>query len=475
MVKWVQAGLISAVLAGGAHVWTPAAEPARQRLSLTDAIERALEHNRDLVKGALELTGDELGHERAREAVRQLVIAPEGGAGHGSSGDEFRAGLHAEATGAYGTRIVAATAASQLPIASGPNVRRQEVRVEMSQPLFRQFGPLVQHEPIVTAHETWLAARRVWERERSALVLRVVEQYEGLIFLHHQMERDEAFAGRMERLRALAEVREQQGRAARTEVLRVEFQWGEAQARLEASRAQRSIQFQAFADLLGLPLETEFELMPPDLLVLDEADAPRAVGVALACRPDYAQALQDIATADRRQRLAQRQLLPDLRLAARHTTYGEGDEWGAAGRLDQSDWFVGVLADMNLNVREARLGAQQAAVDTEARRQVAEIVRNRLALEVNAGWAHYRQARRQLELAAQQLALAVNRAELAQSLFEVGRLRADSVSDAELDRANAELNELAARRDASLAAYRLLHGVGTLVPASPDILVQNEG
>ena len=243
---------------------------------------------------------------------------------------------------------------------------------------------------------------------------------------------------------------------------------------ISAGRAQLGIQYQAFADLLGLPLESRFELVAPDLLALDEADASRAVAVALACRPDYAQALQDIETADRQLRIARRQLLPDLRLTARHTSYGEGEEWREAGRLDESDWFVGLMGELNLNVREARLGVRRAAIDAEARRQVAEIVRNRLALEVNAGWAQYRQARTQLDLAARNAGLAANRAELARSLFEAGRASADSVSDAEMDRVNAELSELAARREASVAAYRLLHGLGTLVPAPPEILAQEE-
>lgn len=478
---------MGAVLSGLGGVWAVAAEEGMaavadgeggggfvQRLSLADAIERGLAHNRDLVRGALELTGDVVGREQAREVVRHLVIAPEGGAGHGSSGDEFEAGVRGEVTGGWGTRVAAGAGVRQLPVVRGADVRRDEVRVEISQPLFRQFGPLVRNEPVVAANEAWLAARRAWERDRSGLALRVVEQYEGLIFLAHQMERDVAFAGRMERLAALTAARERQGRAARTEALRVELQRGEAEARLAAGRAQLGIQYQAFADLLGLPLESRFELVAPDLLALDEADASRAVAVALACRPDYAQALQDIETADRQLRIARRQLLPDLRLTARHTSYGEGEEWREAGRLDESDWFVGLMGELNLNVREARLGVRRAAIDAEARRQVAEIVRNRLALEVNAGWAQYRQARTQLDLAARNAGLAANRAELARSLFEAGRASADSVSDAEMDRVNAELSELAARREASVAAYRLLHGLGTLVPAPPEILAQEE-
>lgn len=439
-------------------------------LTLEDAIARALEHNRQLVKGALDLQGYRLAADRARETVRGFRVAPEGSAGTGSASDQWRAGLGAEATGSYGTRVSAAAVARQIEVDGAATSRREEIRLEIEQPLFRNFGPLVRNEPLMAANETLLAARRAWERDRSALAVSVAELFENLIYLRHQIAGDAAFAERLERLYALADARERQGRATRTEVLRMDLQRGEAALRLETERAQLAVQFQEFAELLGLPLDTSFRLAPPDLLDLGETDAERALAVALEERPDVAQALQDVATADRQALLARRNLLPDLRLTARQTTFGEGEDWSDAGRFDQDDWFIGLVADVDLNLRGARLDAARAEVDAEARRQVADVVRNRLALEVNSAWSAYRRTRATLELAARNRELAANRAELARALFEANRASADSVSDAEADGRAAELGELAARRDASVAAYRLLHVLGTLVPAPREIL-----
>ncbi len=439
-------------------------------LSLEDAIGQALAHNRDLVKGALDLQGYVLAEKGARETARGLQIVPEGSAGAGSDRNTWGAGLRAEATGSYGTRVAVVGAARQIEVDGAADVRREEVRVEVEQPLFRDFGPLAQNEPIVSAGETLLAARRAWERDRSALVVRVVELYEGLIERRHQIESDEAFAARMEKLWMLADARERQGKATRTEVMRMDLQRGEAALRLESGRSQLDIQFQEFANLLGLPLDSVFRLSPPALLDLDVQEAARALAVALAERPDYAQALQDIETGDRRLRLARRNLLPDLRISASQSTYGEGEAWSDAGRLDQDDWFIGLTADMNLNLRGAGLDVARAGVDAEGRRQVAEIVRHRLAVEVNSGLAAYRRAREELRLATRNREMAANRAELARALFEAGRATGDSVSDAESDLSQSELGELSARSEASVSAYRLLHVLGTLVPAPREIL-----
>lgn len=474
MRKGLQAGRMAAVLFWAALAAARAPGNPVLAWTLEDAIAQALEHNRDLVKGALDLQGVRIAEQQARETARGIQVVPEGTGGAGPNGGDWRTGLRVEATGPYGTRLAAAVAVRQIEVEDGPALRREEIRVEVSQPLFRRFGPLVQNAPVVAANENLAAARRAWERDRSALVVRVVELYEELIFLRRQIESDTSFAARMDRLWMLADAREQQGRASRTEVLRMDLQRGESAARLATEQSQLAIQFQEFANLLGLPLDSVFRLTPPPLLNLEVAEADRALAVALAERPDYAQALQEIDAGERNLRLARRNLLPDLRLGARQTVFGEGADWSDAGRLDQDDWYIGLAADMDLNLRGARLDVARAGVEAESRRQVAEIVRLRLAVEVQAALAAYRRTRAELELAARNQELAANRAELARALFEAGRAAADSVSDAEADWIRAELATLGARRDASVTAYRLLHVLGTLVPAPREILRNKE-
>jgi outer membrane protein TolC len=447
---------------------------AGEALSLEDAIGRALAYNRELALGELAVRGAGVEEARAWEAVRGLRIVPEGAAGMGEEGSDWTAGLRAEATVPLGTRISVVADARHAELDGVDRFRRGEVRVEISQPLFRQFGPLWRNEPAVAAGEALRASLRAWERERSALALRVAELYEDLIYLEHQIRSDEAFAGRMERLWALADAREQQGRASRTEVLRIDLQRGEAAARLEASRSRLEVGCQAFAELLGFPLDAAFALTPPPLLDVGPTTPERALALAASRRPDYAQVLEDVETGDRRARLARREMLPDLRLAARGAAYGEGEDWGDAGRLDQEDWFVGLAADVDLNLRGARLGVERAEMDAEERRRMVDVATHRLALEVRRALAEVRRSRAELALGERNRALASNRAELARVLFEAGRADANSVSDAEADRVGAELAEQLARREASVSAYRLLHVLGTLVPAPEELLPAGE-
>lgn len=475
MWKTVQAVVAAGALGMAASAPGAAGPAAGRPLRLEEAIEYALAHNRELARGKLDLEAGELSVQAAREAAWGFRVVPEGSAGAGPEGGDWRSGIRAGVTAPFGARVEAGVSARQIDVEGAPDARRGEVRLELSQPLFRNFGSLVRDEPVRAADDTWMAARRAWERDRSTLAVRVVELYEDLIQIRHQIDSDEALAARLERLWALADARERQGRSTRTEVMRMDLQRGEAAVRLESGRSRLDIRFREFADLLGLSPEDSFLLHPPELLDLDLADPERALAVALAERPDYAQALQDIATVDRQRLLARRALLPDLRLAARRTAYGEGGDWSDAGRLDQEDWFVGLVADMDLNLRGARLDVRRSDIQAEGARRTAEIVRHRLALEVHEAMAFYRRTRAELHLAARNRELAANRAELSRALFAAGRASADSVSDAEADFSRAELAELAARREASVSAYRLLHVLGTLLPAPRDVLHPPEG
>lgn len=441
-------------------------------LPLEAAIERALAYNMDLSQGAMEVESQRLEVDRAREEVRGLEITPAGGAEAGGESSLWQAGMVARATGPWGTELSAETVASQVKVDGAEAVRRAEVGVAISQPLFRRFGTLMRNEPAVLAEESLRAVRRVWERERSALVLEVVEAYEELICLRQQVECDEAQQHRLERLAALAEARERRGKSTQTEVLRLNLQRGEAASRLETGRTELAIGFERFARLLGLPLDTAFVLHPPPMLVLDETPPEEAVALALRERPDYAQALENITTGDRQVRIARRALLPDLALTARQSVYGEDADWGTAGQLDDSEWRVGVEGRMNLNVREARLAARRAQTDTEAQRLAAEIMRQRLAVEVHAAQLDYRRTRAEWMLSEQNRGLADRRSELARALFEAGRASADGVSDAEADALSAQRQEIESRRAAAVAAYRLLHVLGTLVPVPEELLMR---
>ena len=89
MRKGFHGGWLACAL--GAALLAPAQPPetAETALSLEDAIGQALDHNRQLVKGALDLQGYRLAEDRARETARGIQVVPEGRVGTAGAYEAF--------------------------------------------------------------------------------------------------------------------------------------------------------------------------------------------------------------------------------------------------------------------------------------------------------------------------------------------------------------------------------------------------
>lgn len=438
-----------------------------------EAIALALEGNRGLLVESVGVERGEVAARRAWEGVGGWEVSPVGGVDGGDGIERREAGVEAEWTGAWGTKVSGSVKAREWDFkdsaADGGIRRRGEVRVGIEQPLLRGFGKLVREEPGVAADESWRASRRALERRRSALAVQVAECWEGARYLARQVEADEAQAVRLERLCALADVRERRGTAGRTEVLRMEWQLGEARQRVENGRAGLDVKLRELADLMGLDRGASVELAESPLIDVAVSDEDAAIAVAWRERLEVAQAEEDIAAARRGVKVARRGLLPDVAVSAEKVWWGEGAEWSDATSGGEGEWVVGLEGRMPLRRAEAKLDVADRELEVKAAEGRLELAKDGVALDVRTALAEWRRSRAALGLARENRARAEERGELARALFEAGRGTADAVSDAEADVATGLLGEAGAERDVSVAGYRLLHALGRLVDVSEDL------
>jgi outer membrane protein TolC len=449
------------LLIGSASGW------AQERLSIESAIQRSLVHNRELALSALGVHQAELSRMDAQTGF-DVSVKPNGDLGTSKEGREWQYGLASQKKTLWGTQLGADTGVAGFGgDTSGSNVTAS-VRVELTQPLFRNFGPLINAESVVAADDRLNAEQRRWEQQKEDLVVEVVRTFENLILLEKQIRTDEAFRERMDKLYELTQARERLGRTTKVDSLRVELQRGQASARLESNREKRQVLMQDFAELLGLPLESEFALDPPPLLDIAILPVQEAVRTALQNRMDYAQVLQDSQTAERQSRIAQRGLYPDLNFVSWYRRFGEGRGTTDSLDLNGDDWFVGLAGDVDLNRHRARLAVIQADSGIESAKASAEIRRIGITREVQQALSDYRRALTDMGIAERNAKLAGARAELARSLFRSGRGDNFSVTDAEDASAQAEAALLTAHMDSSVNAYALLRSLGILIdhPAS---------
>lgn len=441
------------------------AAPAFDQLDLTTAIQLALLQNRDLGLQRNRILTAEYGIDRAR-AEFAFRLEPDGTASLTEGNEAFGYGLALKKRFARGADT--GLRAGYLRFADDDDddddpLERASVRLQVSQPLFRNAGRLVNQEPVVAATQSHRTALRLLEQQKADLVLAVVLTFEAIVRLEQQVAADRAFRERIDKLVALTHARERQGRATRIDTLRAELLGGQAAGRLTANQEQLASLRLDFADLVGASPGYQPRLEPGPLVDLDLPGLGDMETVARRNRLDVAQALQNLEDAARGLRIARRALWPTLRIVGRAEQFGEGDSFNESTDLDEFTWTLGLESDTDFVRARERADLSRQVVDVATAEQQLDILDNRVVRDVRQQHLAYQRAHRNLATADRNLQLAVDRVRLSRRRFEQGRGDSFTVTDAEDSFVLAQQQRLTARADASIAGYRLLHALGTLV------------
>lgn len=433
---------------------------AARTINLERAIDLALSNNRLLAITALDTDSASISVDNAR-SVFAVSARPEVSFNTASgNGGSSTVGFNTSKRFETGTEVSSRITREEL---DGVEGARERLVVQVSQPLFRFSGRLVNEEPLVQARSNLVRAKRQLESQKQDLVVDVVREYENIIRLEKQVEADVRSHERSRTLYKSTKAKETLGRASRVDTLRVDLQRGQSLSRLESDRERLESARRTFAELLGFEPRTQFRLAPTIPLNLDVPPLEQTVRVALANRLDYAQALQDQWDARRGVRIARKGLWPDVRVVARYEHLSADPVEG----LDDDRWFVGLSADTDFNRTRQRNTLRQAGIDARSAEQFSRLIELSIARELQQRLLAYRRAAADLKIRERNLRYAEERLRLARRLFDIGRGDNFSVTDAEDAYVQAESQRLAARSDASITAYELLRAMGTLteVPA----------
>lgn len=445
---------------------TPLISFAQEPIDIERAIEYALVQNRELVRSALAVDSSELGVRSARTEF-QISLRPEASSGFSGDKNPRKYGLTASKKLIWGTEL--RMSGHELSDLGDENLHRSSIQLEIEQPIFRNFGTLIHGETTIQANNNLKSARRRFGMQKADLVVEVVTTYENIFRLEHQVRSDRKSFKRMDALCKLTRAKELLGRTTRIDTLRVELLRGQALSRLEANKKRLFSQERDFAELLGFPPDTVFDLKPTPVLDFTVPEFEEAVRVALQNRLDYAQVLQDHNDARRSVRLARKKLLPDLKLILRHKWFGEGQSASEARRFDENVWFFGITTGTDISAGKERVALTRAHIDETSALETIKIVELSIARQVQQHLLAYRRAQEESKLSEQNFHLAESRAKLARRLFELGRGENISVTDAEEAYWQAENQLFAARAESSISGYRMFRVLGTLSEVSEEL------
>jgi len=452
-------GLILVVLA----ITRPLMAQEPLRLDLESAIVRAFDRNRELVVASYAVDSRSLAVENARSkfdiAVVPQIVTEIGDQGQSSYGVELSKRL------AWGTTLRVGAQKRDGSPAIQTDDQRSRIQVELEQPIFRNFGRLVNREQVVQASNNLKSARRRLEMQKADLIIELVDAFEEIIRLGRQIDSDIESRDRLDALYHVTRAKEALGRTTRIDTLRVDLLRGEATNRLSVDQERFSSIKRDFAELLGLAPDTEVDLVPTARIEFTEPNTQKAVSIALRNRLDYAQVQQDHEDTTRQVQIAHRKLLPDLTLVARSTRF----ENGTGTPLEDEINFVGLSVGTDLNLKKARIAVGQAELDRASALETIELTELSIAREVQQQLRAYTSAYGEVRIAERNLDLASSRAKLAHRLFDTGRADNFSVTDAEESLAEAENRVFSARARATLNSYKVPYVLGTLLEVDPDL------
>lgn len=215
----------------------------------------------------------------------------------------------------------------------------------------------------------------------------------------------------------------------------------EAQLLLVQARNQRQASFAALSTALGVSQPATYELSDESLPAAPDDDSAALVARALRERPDVA-AQRLAGEASLKFAEAERSLwMPSISLvgAAGFTPYhqiGLNDRYSAAG--------VNVTLPLaNGNLFSARRA--EAAFRAQAQDQMVKDLENRVTRDVTIAWLDARTAYQRLELTNQLFTQAADALELAQARYNLGLSSIVELSQAQLNRTRAEIEQTTAR------------------------------
>ncbi|MBI3932070.1 MAG: TolC family protein [Acidobacteria bacterium] len=437
--------------------------PGAPTVSLAQAVALALEGNFALLGGADSVTSARLRESNARAQFHPRLTPRY----LRSTEDDQTLGLDASQRLPFtGGSLSFTSNFRSMPDGGGPASRSADLRLTLTQPLLRGFGPTVTHLGLTESRRGRENQERTFELARQALAVEVAERFYDVVRQRQLLSVSRQSHERGQDLKEASEARVQVGLASKLDVLRAEIQASQARDAAVSAEANLETALENFRVLLGLaptePVEPEaVELPGPDEVAAGIDPLEILVERALANRLDLRETRDQVADARRNLSVARQNLLPQLDLNVGVTQFGSGPTFSDSLKADRrvnvffstsyplersQDRMAKALAEIDLRARERTLTQRTYAVEAEVRAALRNMDRIRKSIDLQ---------RKSVEFAGQQHRLATLR-------YQRGLASNFDVVDAEGSLVAARTALIGLLNDYQVTRIRLLRVTGTL-------------
>jgi outer membrane protein len=392
-----------------------------------------------------------------------------------------------------GTNFQSSFSASKLSTNSSLSTLNPSIATDLqfsvTQPLLRNFGLFPNRAPILVAQRNLKQARASFQGEVNDIILRTVGNYwnvvlarESLVVQRKSLEEAQKSYDHDKKALGL-------GALPPLDIYRSESQVASRRVGvIQAEYALKQAEDQ-FRQIVGADLDPSIRVLDLELIDqpgplgdLPNTDIATALARALANRPEFEAARQQLASDELIIRLAHNSLKPDLELSGFYLGNGvAGNQFNAANppqligktglgdSLGQTFHFTypayGAALSLSLPVRNHSAEANLADADASRRRdQYRERQTNQnITLEVTNAVHALEQAKLSMEASKVALDLAQKSLRADERKYELGAETVFFVLDSQIVLAQAELNLIQAQVNFQVAVAQVDHATGDLL------------
>lgn len=441
-----------------------AAAPAPQvqgaTVSLANAVALALERNFGLLSA-----GDSLQAAGYRESASRAEFYPKLTPRYARSSDEQVVSVEAAQRLPWTGGSIAAAGTYRSTDAETSLPDSSDLRVVLTQPLLRGFGPTVTSYDLTNSRRARQAQERSYELSRQQLAIDVTAAYFQVIRQRQLLDVARQSLRRSEGLQEASEARMQVGLASRLDVLRAELQAAQARDSMVSAETALETALEQFRIALGASPHEPFEPEDVSLAALEPEDAePVEVLVprALANRLELRESQDEVMDAERTLKVVGQSLLPslDVNLAFTQTGFGSGfsDSWRRTDH--RTEFFFSTSYPVERTADRAAKAVAQ--LDVEARRRNLRQREYDVEAQVRAAARNLSRIRKSVLLQRQSVDLAEQQQRLANLRYQRGLASNFDVVDAEGNLVSARSSLVSLLAEYQVARLQLLKATGSL-------------
>lgn len=362
------------------------------------------------------------------------------------------------------------------------------IQFMVTQPLLRNFGLFPNRAPILIAQRNLKQAHANFTAQVNNIILQIVGDYWNVVLARENLDVQRKSLEEAQRSYDHDKKALSLGALPPLDIYRSESQVasrrvGVIQAEYSLKQSENQFRRDVGADLdtTFRALDLELTDQPAPLTDVQVTDIATALSRALANRPEFEAARQQLASDDLNIRLAHNNLKPDLQLSGFYSGNGvAGDQLnptppptmlrsGLGDSLSQVFHFTypAYGATLSLNLPLKRHGAEASLADALTSRRQDQFLERRtnqsITLEVTNAVHSLEEAKLTMEAAKVAVDLARESLHADERKYELGAEPVFFVLDAQTQLAQAELNLIQSQVNFQLAVAQLDHATGDLL------------